>query len=388
MKKSRILFLAVAAILAITGVTAFTTPAIETHSNGRMINAPREVVWKVISDVGNYHRYATGLSGVTVISGEGKGMVRACSDELGSWRETCTRWDEGSSYSFSVDPGTGFPYPFKHMMGTWSVNEVDENFSELLIEFEYQFPYRWMSWFFNDDTHQAFDDGDKTLLDNWEKRISQGLMNLDMVLDFHFRATGAETLAETQTQTWVGKSNDTEFTLYQQKPKYARLDAKRDTVVFSQVYDGKRSWIIAPWVAASSPQETNYPDNRAIKTYSEYHGPLYHASQDQGCDLVYQGIENREDDEYFGFVVTYPNQDEIHYYLDVNSYLISAQVDYFKKDGSEVSMETRYEDYRNVAGVMLPFYLEQTFSFAEGKNEIIIQKVEFDNQLDQGMFRL
>lgn len=181
MKKSRVVFLGIALLLVIVCVAAFTAPAIEKHQNSRILSASKEAVWQVISDVGNYHQYATGLSGVTIVSGSGEGMVRSCSDELGSWKETCTRWDEGNSYSFNVDTGSGFPYPFKKMEGTWSVKEIDENFSELLIEFEYQFPYRWMSWFFNDDTHQAFDEGDKTLLDNWEKAIAEAMTSSDVV---------------------------------------------------------------------------------------------------------------------------------------------------------------------------------------------------------------
>ncbi|MEP1095866.1 MAG: SRPBCC family protein [Cyclobacteriaceae bacterium] len=173
MKRSRVLLIGIAALLLIVAVAAFTTPEVEIHEDVRTLTASKEIVWEVISDVPNYHNYATGLSGVTIISGEGKGMIRACSDELGTWKETCTSWDEGSSYSFRVDTGTGFPYPFKKMIGTWSVYEIDENFSEIIVRFEYQFPYRWMHWFFNDDTHKAFDEGDKTLLDNWEKAIAK-----------------------------------------------------------------------------------------------------------------------------------------------------------------------------------------------------------------------
>lgn len=173
MKKSKKIVLVVGVLIVGLVIVAFTPPPIETHRDSRMmIPASKEVVWKVIADVGNYHRYATGLDNVTIVSGSGEGMVRSCSDEQGAWLETCTAWDEGNSYSFNVDPGTGFPYPFKLMKGTWSVHSIDENFSEIRIEFNYQFPYRWMSWMFSDATHEAFDEGDKTLLDNWENAVT------------------------------------------------------------------------------------------------------------------------------------------------------------------------------------------------------------------------
>ncbi len=152
-------------------VVAFSPSTIEPHVTSKKLDASKAQAWAVISDVGNYHQYATGLSSVTIVSGSGEGMVRSCSDEQGTWQETCTAWEEGTSYSFEVDTGSGFPYPFKKFNGTWTVNQVDQVSSILLIEFEYQFPYRWMSWFFNEDTHKAIDLGNQTLIDNWERKI-------------------------------------------------------------------------------------------------------------------------------------------------------------------------------------------------------------------------
>ena len=174
MKKKHI-FLGTGGLLIILAIVAFTPPKEEEFSGSRIISAPKEKVWKVISDVGNYHKYATGLTGVSIVSGEGEGMIRSCSDELGTWKETCTAWDEGSSYSFNVDTNSGFPYPMRKMSGTWSVKEIDENSAELLVAFEYQLQYRWMNWIFSEATYEAFNNGNKTLLDNWEERILKEL---------------------------------------------------------------------------------------------------------------------------------------------------------------------------------------------------------------------
>ncbi|MEQ9426369.1 MAG: SRPBCC family protein [Cyclobacteriaceae bacterium] len=179
--KAKVALVSFSAVSLIILAVAFTSPGFETHINSRTINAPEHVVWAVISDVGNYHRYATGLSGSTIISGEGEGLIRSCSDESGSWKETCTSWNEGRSYSFDVDVGSGYPYPFKKFAGTWSLSKLDSDvtdLTELAIEFEYQFPYRWMSWFYSDATHQFINEGNRTLLDNWESAINKNLVGL------------------------------------------------------------------------------------------------------------------------------------------------------------------------------------------------------------------
>ncbi|MDW3196763.1 MAG: SRPBCC family protein [Cytophagales bacterium] len=173
MKKKVKVLIGIGVVLFVVMIVAFTPSAMERHVNRRTFAASKADVWAVISDVANYHQYATGLTGVTILSGEGKGMIRSCSDELGSWKETCTAWNEGTSYSFNVHTGKDYPYPFKTFRGTWSINDLHLDQAELVIEFEYQFPYRWMSWLFSGATHKAIDEGNNTLIKNWERAILQ-----------------------------------------------------------------------------------------------------------------------------------------------------------------------------------------------------------------------
>jgi hypothetical protein len=68
-------------------------------------------------------RIAPNLSAVEVMSGDGVGMVRQCSLLDGrEWKETCTGWDEGHSYSFDIDKNT-YPFPIETMTGEWSVDD-------------------------------------------------------------------------------------------------------------------------------------------------------------------------------------------------------------------------------------------------------------------------
>ena len=89
----------------------------------RMVDAPAEVVWEVISDVGGYHKYAPNLSKSEVLEGEGVGLRRRCHDTRGrGWNEQCVLWREGQLYSIAVDT-SDYPYPFTKMQGTWGLEE-------------------------------------------------------------------------------------------------------------------------------------------------------------------------------------------------------------------------------------------------------------------------
>ncbi|HMB64042.1 MAG TPA: SRPBCC family protein [Eudoraea sp.] len=170
-KKIKGLLLGLALFVLIALVVAFTPPGMESHSDERIIRAPKEIVWAVIADVGNYHQYATGLTGVRIISGEGVGMVRSCSSEEGTWTETCTAWDEGSMYAFDVNTEAGFPFPFKVFNGKWSLEEYGHGATRLRVGFEYQFPQRWMHWIFSEATHTAIREGNQNLMDHWEDKV-------------------------------------------------------------------------------------------------------------------------------------------------------------------------------------------------------------------------
>lgn len=79
--------------------------------------------WQVISNMEAYADVADNLSRVEIVDGAGEGMVRQCADTKGrTWRETCTRWDDGNRFAFSVHTeAPDYPYPIASLSGEWSV---------------------------------------------------------------------------------------------------------------------------------------------------------------------------------------------------------------------------------------------------------------------------
>ena len=68
-------------------------------------------------------------------------MVRRCWDTRGgTWRESCTRWEAGRSYTMEVDT-SHYPYPFRAMRGTWSVADAADGGSRITMRFDYRMPW-------------------------------------------------------------------------------------------------------------------------------------------------------------------------------------------------------------------------------------------------------
>lgn len=83
--------------------------------------ATADRVWQVISHQESYADVADNISHVEIVAGKGEGMVRQCADKKGkTWRETCTAWDEGKGFAFTVHTDApDYPYPIANLSGEW-----------------------------------------------------------------------------------------------------------------------------------------------------------------------------------------------------------------------------------------------------------------------------
>lgn len=97
-------------------------------TDARWYDADPDAVWRVVSDPAIYADVAPNLSRVTVLDGEGIGMVRECTDTDGrSWTETCTAWEPGRRYAVEVDVAESPVHRrlFRSFAGEWSTEALE-----------------------------------------------------------------------------------------------------------------------------------------------------------------------------------------------------------------------------------------------------------------------
>ena len=139
----------------------------------RLIQAPMASTWSLISDVGGYSRYAPNIDHSKILSGEGVGMVRECSNKDGDWREVCTEWIEGQHYDFEIQTHEkNYPYLLKVLKGHWSVEEQVGNATLVKMVFQYEFKNKILGYLLDPIMRRQFTKVCKALLDNWEKVLS------------------------------------------------------------------------------------------------------------------------------------------------------------------------------------------------------------------------
>lgn len=137
----------------------------------RVIKASTSEVWRVISDVSNYHQVAPNIDDVQIISGKEKGMIRSCSHGKKSWTETCSIWQKEKTYSFIVNTSASdYPYPLSFLQGTWNITEIDSRKTEIEMIFEFTYKKQILN-LIHPIMKIKIEKMSHELLDNWQELI-------------------------------------------------------------------------------------------------------------------------------------------------------------------------------------------------------------------------
>lgn len=139
----------------------------------RILKASKSDVWKIVSDVANYHQVAPNIDNVKVISGKEEGMLRSCTHGENTWTETCTIWQTEKTYSFVVNTSDpDYPYPLSFLQGTWNLTELDAETTEIEMVFEFTYQQKILN-FIHPLMRIKFNKVSNQLLDNWQVMIEE-----------------------------------------------------------------------------------------------------------------------------------------------------------------------------------------------------------------------
>jgi hypothetical protein len=152
-------------------------------------------------------------------------------------------------------------------------------------------------------------------------------------------------------------------------------------------YDGHDGWKIEPWNGKRDPEALGEEEMHGILDDADFDGPLVNY-QAKGNRVEYQGVEQIEGSDAYKLKVTRPNGDVSFYYLDTEYYL-PIRIDTQRMiRGAPQETETSLGDYKQVAGVYLPFSYESggKGSSSADRSKITYDKIEANVPLDDRRF--
>jgi len=150
-------------------------------------------------------------------------------------------------------------------------------------------------------------------------------------------------------------------------------------------YDGRTGWKIEPWQGKKDPEALSEEELRDITEESDFDGPLINYQQ-KGNKVELVGTEQVEGTDAFKLRVTLANGDVRTYYMDTDYYVPIRIVTKRMIRGAEQETETSLGDYKQVAGVYLPYSFETGQRGSQDRAKITYQKIEANVSIDDRRF--
>src|SRR6266508_523294 len=191
---------------------------------------------------------------------------------------------------------------------------------------------------------------------------------------------GAEKIEAIKTLRRTGKftgGGGFEAVVVQEKkrPEMARLEFSIQGMTGVTAYDGK-----------NGAEALGEDELKQIQLEADFDGPLVNYQQ-KGNKVEFAGSEPVEGTDAFKLKVTLKNGDVRYYFMDTD-YYVPIKIEYkMMIRGAEREFETSLGDYKEVAGVYLPYSIESGLKGSPNKSQVTFEKIEANVALDDSRFK-
>ncbi len=147
-------------------------------------------------------------------------------------------------------------------------------------------------------------------------------------------------------------------------------------------FDGTTYWTIDPWQGFDYPRRINKAEQHVFMQKAELFTPFYRWKE-RGFLVELKGKEEVDGLEMYVLSLTRPGMPEETWYIDAHTYLAYKSITPWADFAMPMVAESYYDDYREVRGLLLPHYIEQTYSTRHTVTEIeqVFVNPDFDNDI-------
>jgi hypothetical protein len=187
------------------------------------------------------------------------------------------------------------------------------------------------------------------------------------------------------TGKFTAFSEENDFTCIKTKNGYYYSDLYLGQHKVKEAFDGKKGWTIDPWMEIPYARKLTDAEINAFYQKAEFFTPFF-KYKEKGHKVVYKGKENVDGTDVFVLELTRENGKVEKWFLDAKTYLEykceSEWVDFTMAS----ACETFFDDFRDVEGLKIPFYVEKTFG--QRNRMLIIEKVELNPKFEKSIFEM
>jgi len=178
---------------------------------------------------------------------------------------------------------------------------------------------------------------------------------------------------------YVQQGRETPITLTIKRPNFIHAEVLFPTSPMTSGYDGKTAW----WfdrIRLSEPQKLPVEEALIFTRYADF-GDLFVDYEKKGQKIELVGIEDMDGQKVHKLQIISKNDIIRYVYLDANSFL-KVKESYKSKKKKEFGLEVSFKDFREVNGIVFPFYHDIT------AEQTIIERIEMNVDIDDSIFKM
>jgi len=150
-------------------------------------------------------------------------------------------------------------------------------------------------------------------------------------------------------------------------------------------FDGDTFWFVNPWFGSEQARLMNDTVKNVVRQKAELFSPFYRWKE-KTDQITFIGMEETDGLDMFVIRFSRPGMPPEDWYLDANTYLAYKYTSQWEDFTTAANSVTYFDDYRNIGGIVLPFYIEQVFSSRH--TETILDEVIVNPTIDQNIFSM
>lgn len=150
-------------------------------------------------------------------------------------------------------------------------------------------------------------------------------------------------------------------------------------------YDGNVFWTVDPWQGFDFPRKINQTEKHVIMQKADIVTPFF-MWKEKSYEVRFLGREHVDGMEMYVLELTRPGMPAETWYLNANTFLAYKYNSQWVDFTYPMQAESFFDDYREVGGIVLPFYMEQTFSTRHRITQI--EQVLINSNLDDHIFEM
>lgn len=199
---------------------------------------------------------------------------------------------------------------------------------------------------------------------------------------------GMDALEAIQTMKSTGKilaqGLELGMTMYNKRPNKFRMDLSLQGMEMVQAFDGETGWSINPMMG-NAARKMSPLESENTRLQANFDGFLINY-EDKGYKVEYGGKQDMEGTPTEMLKVTINDSTSVDIYLDAEYYLDLKMTFHMTIAGKENSLDITFADYKETAGVMMPYTLAMGSDQQGQAGQIALDTIEVNVDVPDSIF--